>query len=130
MTETERKALALVNEVREEEGLPPLNETYFDTIDRVALCRAIEHHEAYKQEVSDACSTALETMVKAGASACERSVVAHDTIARFILPKPVDPLVECLNEVMPDVDGEGYGVEDADDLREAIEKRGGKIIFN
>ena len=86
MTEIEQKALALVNEVtghnwepRESAGLP-----YFKV-----LCRAIEQHEAFKREVSD-------EIAKLG---CWPDTV---NLQRFILPKPVDPLVEAWNDMLRD----------------------------
>ena len=45
---------------------------------------------------------------------------------RFITPNPVDPLVEALCEMDPDNCPNGA---DADNLRAAIEKRGGKIVW-
>ena len=54
MTEIEKKALALVNDIRVNQGYPP-NYMFIRTFNPTtqALCRAIEQHEAYKQEVSD-----------------------------------------------------------------------------
>jgi hypothetical protein len=55
MTDIKAKALALVNEVNVERGYAPYSKFYRD-FDHTceALCRAIEQHEAFKQEVSDA----------------------------------------------------------------------------
>lgn len=52
MTETERKALALVNEGAARLGITALSEAYPHELAN-ALCRAIERHEAFAQEVSD-----------------------------------------------------------------------------
>jgi len=49
MTDIEAKALALLNEVRREY---PIGTEY--TARHIALCRAIEQHETFKQKVSDA----------------------------------------------------------------------------
>jgi hypothetical protein len=68
-----------------------------------ALCRAIEQHEAFKQEVSD-------EIVKMG---CWPDTVY---LQRFILPKP-DPLVK------------DFGHDLAADIHAIIEKRGGKIVW-
>ena len=123
MTEIERKALALMNEVREEEGLPPLNETYFDTVDRVALCRAIEEFDAFRQEVSDAVEADVAKQIAHGIEPKFRT-----NSVRFILPKPVDPLVEAWRMAFP-----GNHIEDTRDecakISAAIEKRGGKIVW-
>jgi hypothetical protein len=89
MTETEKKALALVNEVLAEWGVlknaveVPKNSDAF----ACALLRAIEQHEAYKQEVSDA----VEEIAKAWGTADP----AWGYLRRFIIPKP-DPLVEVI----------------------------------
>ena len=49
MTEIEKKARALLNEVRVEYPL-----ISSEVASNLALCRAIEQHEAFRQEVSDA----------------------------------------------------------------------------
>jgi hypothetical protein len=50
----EAKALALFNEVRAERGWEPLPHLFRPHFEAEAICRAIERHEAFKQEVSDA----------------------------------------------------------------------------
>ena len=77
-----------------------------------AHARAIEQHEAFRQEVSDAVQDAVDRKV------------SFLKLRRFIIAKPVDPLVEVLDEC-------GFGVSSnaADDIRAAIEKRGGKIVW-
>ena len=79
---TEEKALAMV---REEDALGLLN---FDAAIAV-LCRAIEQHEAFRQEVSDALEAAQASWVN-----------PIEQYQRFIsaAPKP-DPLVEILSEL-------------------------------
>lgn len=81
MTEIERKALALVNKIAGHDFLHPR-----DMDDKCwllkALCRAIDQHEAFKREVSDA----VELFHK-------RNPFYSDILAHFIIPKP-DPLVE------------------------------------
>ena len=115
MTEIEQKALALVNEVLVEWGVMknavevPKNSDAFAR----ALLRAIEKHEAFKREVSDAVESYF------------RGVCApHDILARFILPKP-DPLVEALGEL---ADRNVEAEQAAETLREALAKRGLKIV--
>ena len=117
MNEIEKKALALLNECAGTEvhggwgtfdpNLTPCTR---------ALCRAIEQHEAYKREVSDA-------LVKRGYSTDDCD------FGRFIISKPtVDPLAvalaECEGVTKP---GPGYD-HDAKVLREALAKRGLKIV--
>ena len=91
MTDIQVKALALLNEVRAERWL---NATV-SRIDRdaisthEALCRAIEQHEAFKQEVSDAVAKAIDH-IKDG-----RSASAAGAIGAFVIRKPKpDPLVD------------------------------------
>ena len=83
-----------------------------------AHARAIEQHEAYRQEVSDAIVFALK--VYGGHR------TALDPLRRFIIAKP-DPLVEALAELHWAYDDNGN--EMASELRAAIEKRGGKIVW-
>ena len=112
MTETERKALALVNEVNR------LNCCHMGEVSsQVAirtLLRAIEQHEAFRQEVSDVCM----------------EVRLHDglhKLARFIIAKP-DPLVEALNKMAEDDDW--FDEHHAACLRAALAARGGRIVFD
>jgi len=81
MTEAEKKALALLNEFSDYE-VPDLDEAQYSTAIQ-ALCRAIEQHEAFKREVSDA--------IELNWSGSNFGPPAH--LVRFIIPKP-DPLVE------------------------------------
>jgi len=79
-----------------------------------ALCRAIEQHEAFRQEVSDALR--------------EWGVVEDGMqLSRFIIAEP-DPLVDVWLEAFP-----GNHVDDARDecakISEALAKRGGKIVW-
>jgi hypothetical protein len=93
MTDIEAKALALVNEVRTEHGF-----AVSDSFDRdeysinEVICRAIEQHEAFRQEVSDALADYFGEHLVAEDGG--------DTLASFIIPKPKpDPLVEVLAEL-------------------------------
>lgn len=115
MTDIEKKALALLKEVLKECGY-----TGAIVIDRnrepqaEALCRAIEQHEAFRQEVSDAVEAFWPTKLP------------PEQFARFIIAKP-DPLVEVLIEMNWAYDDYVPGI--AADLREALAKRGGKIVW-
>ena len=112
MNEIEKKALALLNECAGTEvhggwgtfdpDLTPCTR---------ALCRAIEQHEAFKQEVSD-----VMTYIKALYPTLPRN------FNRFIIPKP-DPLVEALNE-----SGVILAGPVAKDLRAALDARGFEIV--
>jgi hypothetical protein len=84
----EAKALALVNEVREERNYP-LQAKIYRVVDAdiEALCRAIEQHEAFKQEVSNALYDYFGDADSTGG----------DTLNRFFILKP-DPLVEVMKK--------------------------------
>jgi hypothetical protein len=118
MTDIEAKALALVNEIELERGATP-----YSKLNRhggaEAIYRAIERHEAFKQEVSDA----AEEYEEAGFP------MAWEGFERFIIPKPKskpDPLAEVLEEIS----GEG-GFDNFDhyayNLHAALEARGLEI---
>lgn len=118
MTETEKKALALVNEVRVEYGYTvPITYDWFnaDSFEHLAFLRAIEQHEAYRQEVSDA--------VEGFWNYCNATDTPFPAdLDRFILPKPdplkPDPLVEIWNHM---IDTGNFG---PDALRNAMKDRG------
>jgi hypothetical protein len=82
MTDIEAKALALVNELQSEDGAKKYSHHYYFE----ALCRAIEQHEAFRQEVSG-----VMTYIKALYPTLPRN------FDRFIIPKPKpDPLEEVI----------------------------------
>jgi hypothetical protein len=117
MTDIEQKALALVNEVLGEWG----KDVRYSSLGRLgnstseALFRAIEKHEAFKQEVSDAVEAVLDRYYVLN---------IEDMLSQFIIPKPKpkpDPLVEVLKDL-------SWGREPAAaDLRAALEARGFEI---
>ncbi len=120
MTDIEQKALALLNEVRTERGgdsythYTRLRRDYDDGHE--ALCRAIEQHEAFKQEVSDAAEQYNDAAAPMG----------WEGFDRFIIPKPKpDPLHECLEEALAR-NGDDL-TEHTDRLRAALEARGLEI---
>ncbi|MGE8142310.1 hypothetical protein ACQKOE_10070 [Novosphingobium sp. NPDC080210] len=117
MTETEKKALALVNEVREERDESPLDKLNRDHISsQEALCRTIEQFEVFRQEVSDAVETLL-----AWPSIRSQGILVS-TLNRFIIAKP-DPLVEALKDCGFD---QNYMVV-ANNLNAALAARGLEI---
>ena len=120
MTEIEKKALALVNEVQKVRGHTgsPWNSP---AILNEALYRAIEQHEAFRQEVSEAAEQGVEFLGRRSEKHPRgRLAIA---LARFIIAKP-DPLVDAVQDWW---DADGYN--DVANLRAAIEKRGGKIVW-
>ena len=125
MTETEKKALALLNECAGQEvyggwGTFDPNQSPCTR----ALCRAIEQHEAYKQEVSEAAVKATHTM------AAGKLVEASGILAAFIIAKP-DPLVEVIADYKR-TKGTGEYATNKDmaaALRAALAARGGRIVW-
>jgi len=111
MTDIEQKALALVNKIERERGDNELTPRLMrGLIIDEALCRAIEQHEAFKQEVSR-----VMTYFKA----------LYPTLPtdydRFIIPAPKpDPLVD----VWGDLFEKNYNL---DQFCAALEARGLEI---
>lgn len=95
----EDQALALVNEVLNERGFMPVKT--FDRegcCDAEAICRLLERHEALRQEVSEAANLVISDLERYG----QPVEVARNTLSRFIIAPPVDPLVEALNDAAAD----------------------------
>lgn len=115
MTETEKKALTLLNEVCAEMDLAIVSSLEVDMPGERALLRAIEQHEAFKLEVSDAVEAYLAHM----------SPWPDTSLRRFIIAKP-DPLVEVINDADDMVrkpDAPSY----AEAIRAALAARGLEI---
>lgn len=113
MTDIEKKALALVNEVRAEYGYTaPVTYDWFnaDSYEHLAFLRAIEQHEAFKREVSDAVEGFYRDNPYEISCYC-------DDLKRFIIAKP-DPLVEIWNQMIE------TGKFGPDELRNAMKDRG------
>ena len=112
MTDTEKKALALAIEVREDAKMRLCPDPTLLFGNWEALCRAIEQHEAFKQEVSG-----VMTYIKALYPTLPRN------FDRFIIPAPKpDPLVEVVKGVT------WYDNEiTAKEIRAALEVRGLEI---
>ena len=111
MTDIKQKALALLNNVRTERGFAPVVELYGSVFLGETLCRAIEQHEAFRQEVSD-------ELIMIGLSA------ASIGIGRFIIPAPKpDPLVD----IVEWLGGEWTPEEYAEEIRSALDARGFEI---
>ena len=122
MTDIEQKALALVNEIEREEGENELTRRIMrGLIMDEALCRAIEQHEAFRQEVSDA-------VVEYFGPKHLDVILAGHLLSRFIIPKPKpDPLVEIFNEVDNGPAAWGSPEEYAAKVRAALDARGLEI---
>lgn len=118
MTDIEQKALALVREVLAERNLSDKRAVRREVSPYTeALCRAIEQHEAFRQEVSDAVSKAIR-FCKDG-----RPASAAGAIGAFVIsaPKP-DPLVDAMNDIGIGV-YENIKTEYADTLRADLVRR-------
>jgi len=114
MNDIEKKALALVNEIEHERGEDELTPRIMrGLIIDEALCRAIEQHEAFRQEVSDAVVEYYGSYHNA----------SGEPLERFIIGKPKsDPLVEAMADC-----GVDRFESWADQLRAALEARGLEI---
>ena len=91
---TEQKALEMISAARKKHPTP---DNYL--IARTALCRAIEQHEAFRQEVSDVASVCAQHF-------CENSWTVGDRqdhidmLSQFIIPAPKrDPMSEVWREL-------------------------------
>ena len=137
MTEIEKQALALVNEVRAEHGGHPNGIIAKNTYAWDALCRAIEQHEAFKREMSERDERLGEALyglsarlLLAGFFENKEDHAVYERVVEvfgkpFVLPKPVDPLVEAIDEIWEYAKGcEHVPVMRADQLRAALAKRG------
>ena len=111
MTDTETKALKLLNDCGGDALVVVRNKNPWVE----ALCRAIEQHEAFQQEVSD-----VVWDYYGG-----KHIPRTSMFAKFAIPKP-DPLVKALTEI----NGEG-GFDNFDhyahNLRAALDAAGFEI---
>ena len=118
MTDIEAKALALVREVLAERDLSDKRAVRREVSPYTeALCRAIEAHEAFKQEVSDAVEVVVEVF---------KYEVEFPALERFIIPAPKpDPLVEAIEKCAAQMHLTSEDAANA--LRSALEARGLEI---
>ena len=117
MNDIEQKALALI--------APGAGcEVNFENISILAraFTSAIEQHEAFRQEVSDAVELSIDRSGHDGL----RAGHINEYLGRFIIPAPKpDPLVDVMKDLSWD---EETAAEDwATDLRSALEARGLEI---
>jgi hypothetical protein len=124
MIDIEQKALALVREVLAERDLSDKRAVRREVSPYTeALCRAIEQHEAFKQEVSDAITVLLDRCV--GDSLSQGVINGH--LHHLIIPKPKpDPLVAVLLDLELSSDQE-EGQHDAKWLRLKLDALGFEI---
>jgi hypothetical protein len=129
MSDIKQKAIALLNEVKAEQGynnLPTSINRHF-LIDE-ALCRAIEQREATKQEYSDfrqEVSDVVKAFNKRWAILPQED---WEALLGFIIPAPKpDPLVEVLVESHIEFGPDWGWEEQAEALRAALDARGFEI---
>lgn len=115
MTDIKQKALALVNAEQAKSGCLPIGAYHGPCMK--ALCRAIEQHEAFKLEVSDAVEWVVNSTYMPAPS--------EHKLRRFIIAK-TDPLVEALEECGLVFDDGATGL--SEQLRAALEARGLAIV--
>lgn len=115
MTDIEQKALALVNEVGRTTQIAPYTVLPKSDVTK-ALYLAIEQHEAFRREVSDAI---MQVFSNTG--------LMPTCLTGFVIPKPVDPLVELLSLMMDKSLTDADAKHNAEWLREALAKRGLEI---
>ena len=128
MNDIEQKALALVNEVARELGWGETKEIFSAGYTRnEALCRAIEQHEATKQELEATKQELSDFRQEVSDEIQSQPPAVRDYLGHFIIPAPKpDPLVEVLHEV--DTGPEWDSPEDyCNKIRAALEARGLEI---
>lgn len=119
MTETEKKALALWDAVCAEWEVSPATEDDMDgSACFAALTRAIEQHEAFRQEVSKAITDL--TYAQHQYTFARGEILGH--LEKFVLKEPADPLVQVLDTLGWSFDDTGPDMEE--DLRAALAARG------
>jgi hypothetical protein len=127
MSDIRQKATALLNEVLTERGrdnvsLSVSRQTYMGE----ALCRAIERHEATKQEYSDFRQLVSDVVEQADLLDLHGTEDAYKKLNRFIIPAPKpDPLVEVIEKCA----GRTYPTTEdaAKEFRAALDARGFEI---
>ena len=122
MTEIERKALAQAVQAAGRR-LQDYNIMAEENVLRQSIeahARTIKEFDAFRMEVSDALEYFMDGPVGLG--------TARERLGRFILPKPVDPLVEALLQAFP-VSFDECPMQpcDVDNFRAALAARGLEI---
>ena len=125
VTDTEQKALALVNEVAADALIWVIDDVKGGVVWET-LCLAIEQHEQFKREVSKAITDL--TYIQHQYTFARGEVLGH--LEKFVLKEPADPLVEAMRDACG---AQGMAtkhtpVELTEHLRAALAKRGLKIV--
>lgn len=128
MTDIETKALALLNEVLAERVHWQMTGTRAENASLEALCRAIEQHEATKQELADFKQELSDFRQEVSDAVWDyyggKHIPRTSMFAKFAIPKP-DPLVAVLEKmgwyIAPN------GPTDAENFRKALDALGFEI---
>lgn len=122
--DVEQRARDALNEVhRDLRNTTPYIES--DTREKFAsieaVCRLIEQHDAKMREVSDAAAKARDLIEGYVGNTDDAGKQAASFLSRFILPDPVDPLVEAISAAI------GHHITPGapwDNVRAELAKRG------
>lgn len=116
----EKKALELLNEVQTERGNPTWTSLKRECHEcEEAIYRAVLAHETFKREVSDAVEALFNNAEESGTNIVLVWADKVPAVKRFILPKPVDPLVEAAQIIQNWRDGNA-GEDDALDTAKLV----------
>ena len=115
----ERRAVTLLNKVAVERSAPRYKRLNRNNHTMEALYRAIEQHEAFRQEVSFALKTFKDGNMH----------TMHDYLLEpFIIPAPKpDPLADAVESVLSGFEGRKHAESYANQIRAALEARGLEI---
>ena len=122
-----QKAIDLINEYRQQDGLSPIHFLPINTHEASAFIRSIQLHEKTKKELAD-CKQEFDDFRQEVSDAMEQVPTkdwdVHPILWRFIIPKPKpDPLVAALEGVTFD----HYPLNDAKTIRAVLDKLGFEI---
>lgn len=125
-----QKAIDLINEYRQQDGLSPIHFLPINTHEASAFIRSIQLHEKTKKELAD-CKQEFDDFRQEVSDAVEaydncdsewESETLWPVLAGFIIPKPKpDPLEDVLEDM-------GLAPHYAADIRAALAARGIKIV--
>ena len=115
----ERRAVTLLNKVAVERSAPRYKRLNRNNHTMEALYRAIEQHEAFRQEVSFALKTFKDGNMH----------TMHDYLLEpFIIPAPKpDPLADAVESVLSGFEGRKHAESYANQIRAALDARGLEI---
>ena len=125
MMTIEQQALALVNEVYETSWLP---HEVGSIPSFLALCTALERHEAFRQEVSEAVKGVCDQLAALDPSPRWEVAERLTPLSRFIIAPPVDPRKLAIREGVDEWQRASGGSGDVDIFVEAALAKHGLAI--